>query len=155
MITPELPSTNKGSIMRKRNICHDVTMWNHHPWSQMTIRTAVIICCTYLYGSDHKASFCLSETLYLPHALMYRTSILFEKFHWYVLLKYKNHTEAICECRLNCSKYVMNGNAWQLVCYSTFSNQYITSMYYPCKTFRQFFCSIFYTNILLFLVVFQ
>ena len=66
---------------------------------------------------------------------MHGTWILFEKFHWWVLLKYKNNTEAICEWRLNCGKYVMNGTDLQLVCYSTFCKQYIASMYYSYKTF--------------------
>ena len=62
---------------------------------------------------------------------MHGTWILVEKFHWQVLLKYKNNTEAICEWRLRCGKYVMNGTDWQLVCYSAFCNQYIASAYYP------------------------
>ena len=44
-------------------------------------------------------------------------------------------TEAICEWKLNCGKYVMNGTDLQLVCYSTFCKQYIASMYYPYNTF--------------------
>ena len=35
-------------------------------------------------------------------------------------------------------EYVMNGTDWQLVYYSTFSNQYVASVYYPYKTFRRF-----------------
>ena len=50
----------------------------------------------------------------------------------------KNNTEAIFEWKFNCVKYVMNRTDLQLVCYSTFCNQYIASMYYPYKTFRQF-----------------
>ena len=51
----------------------------------------------------------------------------------------KNNTEAICEWRLNYGKYVMNRTDLQLVCYSTFCNQYIASMYYPYKHFVSFF----------------
>ena len=69
---------------------------------------------------------------------MYGTWILFEKLHWQVLLKYKNNTEAICEWKLNCGKYVMNGTEWQLACYSTFCNQYIASVDCSYETFRQF-----------------
>ena len=50
----------------------------------------------------------------------------------------KNNTEAICEWRLYCGKYVMSRTDLQLVCYSKFCNQYIASMFYPYKTFRQF-----------------
>ena len=71
---------------------------------------------------------------------MYGTWVLFEKFHWQVLLKYKNDTEAICE-------YVVNGTDLQLVCYSTFCKQYTASMYYPYKTFRQFFFALYSTQI--------
>ena len=60
---------------------------------------------------------------------------------------YKNNTEAICEWRLTCGKYVMNGTDLQLVCYSTFCKQYITSMYYPYKTFRQFYLALYSTQI--------
>ena len=87
---------------------------------------------------------------------MYATWILFEKFHWQVLLKYTNNTEAISDWRLNCGKYVMNGTDWQLVCYSTFCSQYIASVYYPYKNISSVFrCSIFYINILLLLLVFN
>ena len=74
---------------------------------------------------------------------MYGSWILFEKFHWWVLPKYKNNTEAICEWRLSCGTYVMNGTDLQLVRYSTVCTQYITSMYYPYKTFRQFFLALY------------
>ena len=50
----------------------------------------------------------------------------------------KNNTEAICEWRLNCGKYVMNRTDLQLVCYSIVCNQYIASMYYPYKHFVSF-----------------
>ena len=76
--------------------------------------------------------------MFLHHALMYETWILFEKFHWQVLLKYKNDTEAICEWRLNCGKYVMNSTDLTLVCIFTFCNQYIAFMYYPYKHFVSF-----------------
>ena len=59
----------------------------------------------------------------------------------------KNNTEAICEWRLYCGKYVMNRTDLELVCYSKFCNQYIASMNYPYKTFRQFFLAQYSTQI--------
>ena len=50
----------------------------------------------------------------------------------------KNNTEAICEWRLDCGKYVMNRTDLQLVCYSTVYNQYIASMCHPYKHFVSF-----------------
>ena len=50
----------------------------------------------------------------------------------------KSNTEAICEWRLNCGKYVMNRTDLQLVCYSTVCNQYIAYMNYPYKHFVSF-----------------
>ena len=50
---------------------------------------------------------------------------------------------------------MMNRTELQLVCYSTFCNQYIASMYYPYKTFRQFFLALYSTQISLLLLVFQ
>ena len=41
----------------------------------------------------------------------------------------------------------MNGTDLQLVCYSTFCKQYIASMYYSYKTFRQFFLALYSTQI--------
>ena len=41
----------------------------------------------------------------------------------------------------------MNGTDLQLVCYSTFCKQYVDSMYYPYKTFRQFFLALYSTQI--------
>ena len=64
-----------------------------------------------------------------------------------MLLKYKYNTGAMCEWRLNCGKYVINGTDWQLVCYSnTFCNQYIASVYYRYKTFCQFFPTLYSTQ---------
>ena len=77
---------------------------------------------------------------------MYGTWILFEKFHWYVLLKYKQNPEAIYEWRPKCGKYVMNGTDWQLVCYSTFCDPYIASVYYLYKIVRQFFLALYSTQ---------
>ena len=77
---------------------------------------------------------------------MYWIWIVFEKFHWLVLLKYKNNTEAICEWKPQCGEYVVNGTHWQLVWYSTFCNPYITSVYYPYKTFRQFSLALYSTQ---------
>ena len=59
----------------------------------------------------------------------------------------KNNTEAICEWRLYCGKYVMNRTDLELVCYCKFCNQYIASMNYPYKTFRQFFLAQYSTQI--------
>ena len=52
-------------------------------------------------------------------------------------------TEAICEWRLNCGNYMMNGSDRQLMCYATVCNQYIPSVYHPYKTFRQFFLALY------------
>ena len=40
---------------------------------------------------------------------MYGIWKLSKKFHWWVLLKYKNNTGATCEWMHNDGKYVMNG----------------------------------------------
>ena len=77
----------------------------------------------------------------------YGTWILFESSTGEPYWIYKNNTEAICEWRLNCGKYVMNGTDLQRDCYSTFCKQYIASMYYPYKTFRQFYLALYATPI--------
>ena len=88
--------------------------------------------------------------IYLQHAFMYGTWIFFENSTG------KSYSNIKITQSLNCGKYVMYGTDWQLVCYSTFCNQYTASECYPYKTFRQFFpCSIFYTKIVLLLLVFQ
>ena len=55
-------------------------------------------------------------------------------------------SEAISEWNIKCGEYVMNGTVWQLVCYSTFYNQYIASGYYTYKAFHQFFLALYYTQ---------
>ena len=55
----------------------------------------------------------------------------------------KINTEAICEWKFNCGKYVMNGTEWQLACYSTVCNQYIASVDCSYVSFRQFFLALY------------
>ena len=93
-----------------------------------------------------KITFLIKFAFYQKHLNVWNYN-----FIWKVPLvgptQIKNNTEAICEWRLYCGKYVMNRTDLQLVCYSKFCNQYIASMNYPYKAFRRFFLALYSTQI--------